>query len=204
MKNIKIVPICIALLLTLWGSIQTNAQDLTPKTGAIDTTYPSRQVMEVSSRIALLYGADEGVVRSFVQAAIKLERRSGIAAPIVIAIAIHESSFTSPLFAFSGNPFGIKASQPWDGPSYAKWHDGEETFFRVYDSAEAAVTDFGDFINSRTWYADARNCSLDDYTCVLNGLKKTAAEPGYSMNPYWDEAILGIIDKLDLRMLPVR
>jgi flagellum-specific peptidoglycan hydrolase FlgJ len=164
---------------------------------------PGNVIHLISNRIASLYGADEQVVERFVQAAVALERNSGISASVVIAIAIHESSFTSPLFLKTGNPFGIKASNPWKGPTYIKWHDDEATAFRVYDSPNEAVIDLGSFIAGRTWYSDALNCNIDDYLCVLDGLKKTPTEPGYSMNPNWDEAVAQIIQKLELNSLEI-
>ncbi len=164
----------------------------------------SGEVCAVAARIASLYGADEKIVESFVEAAVNLENHSGIAAPIVIAIAIHESSFKSELFLNAGNPFGIKASSPWTGPTYTKQQDIEESKYRMYGSPEEAVEDFCNFIKSRTWYADALSCPLDDYRCVLDGLKKTDSELGYSTNPGWDEAVLGIIEKLKLQTLVTR
>ena len=55
-------------------------------------------VPDVSTHIASMYHADVQVVESYVEAAVNLERHSGIAASVVIAIAIHESSFNSYLF----------------------------------------------------------------------------------------------------------
>lgn len=160
-------------------------------------------VEAVSARIAYLYGADATIVEAYVQAAVDLESRTGIAAPVVVAIAIHESSFNSELFWNSGNPFGIKASRPWKGSTYTMWHDGEDTEFRVYNSAEAAVWDFAKFIKSRPWYADALACPMDDYFCFIDGLKRSNTQLGYSMNPFWDEAVLDIIYRIDLQPLTV-
>jgi flagellum-specific peptidoglycan hydrolase FlgJ len=201
MKNVTLSPILRAGLLSacLFVFGATNAQSA--KSLEAGEKAPDNIIHTVSNRIATLYGADEQVVESFVQAAVALERNSGVSASVVIAIAIHESSFTSPLFLKTGNPFGIKASNPWTGQTFTKWHDGEATSFRVYDSPEEAVTDFGKFVAGRTWYSDALTCSIDDYSCVLDGLKKTPTEPGYSMNPEWDEAVTRIIEKLDLYVL---
>jgi flagellum-specific peptidoglycan hydrolase FlgJ len=158
-------------------------------------------VPTVSARIATLYKVDIQIVERYVQAAVNLESRIGIAAPVVIAIAIHESSFKSELFVNAGNPFGIKASAPWVGPTYSKWDDGKETKFRVYGSPEEAIWDFGTFVKSRIWYADVLDCPIDDARCVIDGLKKTEYELGYSTNPNWDEAIMDIIQKLELLSL---
>ncbi|MDO8367096.1 MAG: glucosaminidase domain-containing protein [Saprospiraceae bacterium] len=177
----------------------------TPKGGLKTIEALNRDdVQAVSARIAYMYDADAAIVEQYVQAAVDIEGRSGVAAPIVIAIAIHESSFKSDLFLNSGNPFGIKASRPWTGPSYTKWHDGEETKFRKYSSAAEAVWDFSNFVKSRSWYADVFNCPMDDSRCVIDGLKKTDFEPGYSMNSNWDEAVMAIIQKVGLQALVTR
>jgi len=42
---------------------------------------------------------------------------------------------------------------------------------------------------------------MNDYACVIDGLKKTDTEPGYSLNPQWDEAVLAIIEKIHLESL---
>lgn len=155
-------------------------------------------VQLVSSRIAIAYSADEQVVESYVQAAVSHADRIGIAAPVIVAIAIHESSFNSFLFTNTHNPFGILASKPWIGPTFSKMEVGKETTYRVYDSAEAAILDLGSFVHSRLWYDDARACGLDQYTCVVEGLMKTNLEPGYSMDPNWGQNVLGIIVKMEL------
>lgn len=176
---------------------------------AIDVPYPadiplSGDVQAVSARIASLYGANAETVELYVDAALKLEGRIGIAAPVILGIAIHESSFKSDLFANSGNPFGIKAGNPWTGPTFSKWEDGNETKFRVYGSAEEAIWDFSKFVRSRSWYADALSCPVDDSRCVIDGLKRTSLEPGYSLNPNWDESIMEIIQKVGLQALVTR
>ncbi|MEI6410706.1 MAG: glucosaminidase domain-containing protein [Bacteroidota bacterium] len=158
-------------------------------------------VQLVSSRISIAYSADEQVVESYVQAAVSYAEQTGIAAPVVIAIAIHESSFNSFLFTNTHNPFGILASKPWIGPTFSKIEAGKEIKYRVYDSAEAAVLDLGNFVQSRVWYADARSCGLDQYTCVIEGLMKTNLEPGFSMDPNWGQAVMGIIVKMELDQL---
>lgn len=193
--------ICMSIAFITPGKIacQTENSDQA-ETGAI----MSGELKAVSARIASMYNADVETVERYLQAAVNLESRVGIAAPVVIAIAIHESSFKSALFLSSGNPFGIKASKPWVGPTFSKWHDGEETKFRVYASPEEAIWDLGNFIKSRPWYADVFDCPADDARCVIDALKKTEYELGYSMNPNWDEAIMAIIEKLGLQALATR
>ncbi len=205
MKNKTAYPIlatiCLAILLFVAG--ETTAQVVTNESNTAEDFFGG-DVKSVSARIASLYGADAPAVERFVQAAINMESRIGIAAPVVIAIAIHGSSFKSELFLNADNPFGIKASNPWFGPSYIKQNDPDEAKYRVYGSAEEAVWDFGIFVKSRSWYADVLDCPMDDSRCVIDGLKKTDLEPGYSMDPNWDEAIMDIIQKMRLQELVTR
>jgi flagellum-specific peptidoglycan hydrolase FlgJ len=175
-------------VVTLIFAKDTPAQDIT-------------QVQLVSARIATMYGADKQVVQSYVQAAVNLEGRTGVPASVVIAIAILESSFTSYLFTNTGNPFGIKASKPYDGMTFSVMDDGAMTEFRVYPNASEAILDFGKFIKSRAWYADAMACSLDNFPCVVEGLKKTETQNGYSQNPLWDKEVLDLIQKVGLQSL---
>lgn len=155
----------------------------------------------VAQQIASIYGADAQTVEAYVQAAVAYQDQIGVPATVVVAIAVYESSFNSYLFLNSGNPFGIKAGADWKGPTFSKWDDGAETPFRVYNSPAEAVLDFGAFIRSRGWYADALACSRYDYVCVVEGLKKTDAQPGYSSNPEWDEKVLELIERLGLEVL---
>ncbi len=164
----------------------------------------NENIRSVSLQIANTYSADINVVEAFVQAAVVYEDQIGIPASVVIGIAVYESSFTSYLFQHSGNPFGIKAGGDWAGPVFIKHDDGSDTPFRVYDSAEQALLDFGAFVRARGWYADARACSRYDYVCVVDGLKRTENEPGYSTNPLWDEKVIEIIERFGLDVLSER
>lgn len=159
-------------------------------------------IRDVSQRIADTYsGSHPDVVEAFVRAAVTHEARIGIPATVVIGIAVYESSFSSYLFQNSGNPFGIKAGGDWAGPVFIKHDDGTDTPFRVYVTAEEALLDFGAFVRARGWYADALACSRYDYVCVVEGLKRTENEPGYSSNPLWDEKVMEMIERFGLEVL---
>ena len=192
---------CLSVLFFVSGELQAQSENNANYTITKDQ---NGDVQAVSARIATMYGGDVQVVERFVQVAIDLESRIGVSAPVIIAIAIKESRFKSELFDHTGNPFGIKASKPWVGPTYCKWEDGEEIKYRVYASPEEAIRDFGDFVKSRTCYSDVLDCPIDDSRCVIDGLKKTDAEPGYNMNPNWDEAVMEIIQKVGLQSLVTR
>jgi flagellum-specific peptidoglycan hydrolase FlgJ len=195
--NFQLSVIAMTMVLFLTGNLMGQSKGASE--GPLSTN-----VQVVSARIASMYGADEKIVETYVQAAVNLENQTGISVAVVIAIAVHESSFNSELFINSHNPFGIEASKPWKGQTFSMVHDGRKTKFRVYSSAEEAVLDLGIFIKSRTWYADARACPIDDYPCVISGLKKTKSQRGYSMNPNWGDAVLAILKRYDLQALAIR
>lgn len=205
MKNKLNFPVlliaCLSGLFFVSGELSAQSEN---NTSYSINTLQDGDVPAVSARIAAMYGGDVQVVERYVQAAINLESRIGVSAPVVLSIAIHESSFKSELFEHAGNPFRIKAGKPWVGPTYSKWEGGEEIKYRVYGSPEEAILDFGNFVKSRTWYLDVLDCPIDDSRCVIDGLKKTDAEPGYSMNPNWDEAVMEIIQKVGLQSLVTR
>ncbi|GAB4492739.1 MAG: hypothetical protein OHK0019_15220 [Saprospiraceae bacterium] len=181
-----------------------NAQSGENDSNSTVTTTLHESIHDISVRIANTYGADVYTVESYVEAAVAYEDQIGIPASVVIGIAVYESSFTSYLFQHSGNPFGIKAGKDWTGPTFTKHDDGADTPFRMYISPEEAVLDFGKFIQSRRWYDDARACPRSDYRCVVEGLKKTDAEPGYSTNPAWGDKVIEMIERLNLQALSER
>ncbi len=162
---------------------------------------PRTVQVDFANQIAYRYGAEPATVRRFLNAAIAREQEIGIPAAVVVAIALRESSFTSELFRMAGNPFGIKGFAPWDGPVYFMHHDGESTPFRVYNTPEEAVSDFGRFIQARAWYSDALACPMDDYACVVHGLKKTETEPGYALDPFWAQGVLSVLYENNLDQL---
>lgn len=161
---------------------------------------PSAQF--IAETIAGVYGADLPYVEAFVSEAIMLEKRSGLPAAAVVGIAMLESAgFTSRLFEKSRNPFGIKASQPWNGPIYMHWQYDEIAPFRVYGSAKEAVRDFSTFVSNRRWFADACACQAIDYYCFIDGLGCNNGEPGYSTDPMWPVKVKRLIDRFELYQL---
>jgi flagellum-specific peptidoglycan hydrolase FlgJ len=184
-------------------NIQAQPSDTDTGNTAVATEI-NENIRSVSLQIADTYGANIDVVESFVRAAVVYEESIGIPTTVVIGIAVYESSFNSYLFLNSGNPFGIKAGGDWAGPVFVKHDDGADTPFRVYITAEEALLDFGTFVRARGWYADALACSRYDYACVVDGLKRTDNEPGYSSNPLWDEKVLEMIDRFGLEVLSER
>jgi flagellum-specific peptidoglycan hydrolase FlgJ len=154
-----------------------------------------------SSEIAAKYQTCSRTILEFWQAAYDYQYEIGIPASIVMAIAIKASSFKSQLYLQTGNPFGIKASNSWDGPTYLQKKGDTEISYRVYGSPEEAVLDLGNFIHSRWWYADALACPFDDIICFIDGLKADLEEPGYALDPNWNEKIIQIIIENDLDVI---
>lgn len=165
------------------------------------SVYYNELIGNMARRIALKYNSDRQTVEEFIRTVFDRQYQIGIPAPVIVAIALNESSFNSPLFIRTGNPFGIKASGPWDGPTYPMWHDGEMTHFRVYGSPEEALLDFSGLIHSRFWYEDALACPFDNFECFVRGMEKGESEPGYALDPNWGGNILRIIEENDLEPL---
>jgi len=180
-------------------------QRLANKTSKEDESGPSRWfaalIKSTASSLARKYNASPPVIEIFLREACKQQYEVGIPAPVIIAIALKESSFKSSLFRQTGNPFGIKAGKSWNGPTISIRRHGHTIRFPKYDSAEEAVVDFGRQIRSKWWYADALNCSFEDFNAVVRGLEKTTEEPGYALNDDWGENILQIIEENDLGQL---
>ena len=160
--------------------------------------YYDELIRESADSIAIKYDCDPTTVEEYWKAICEHQYDIGVPAPVVMAIALNESSFKSQLFANTKNPFGIKASNPWEGPTFAMWHDNETTLFRVYASAEEAVLDFRELVQSRGWYSDALSCPFDDFNCFVQGLKMNSNEPGYALDPNWDENIMRLISDNNL------
>lgn len=148
--------------------------------------------------MAQKYSANPFTVERYMKAFCEYQYEIGIPSPVLMAIAWKESAFKSDVFRKTGNPFGIKASGGWRGPTYSVRRHGRTIKYRKYASAEEAALDFGKVLHSSWWYADALNCSFEDYAAVVHGLSKTDDEPGYALNPDWDEHILQLIEENDL------
>lgn len=158
-------------------------------------------IKSMASSLALKYHSSAPIIEGFLYEVCEHQYEIGIPAPVIMAIALKESAFKSSLFRQTGNPFGMKANPSWTGATISIHRNGKTIRFRKYETAEQAVVDFGKQIRSKWWYADALNCSFEDFNAVVGGLKKTPTEPGYAMNDDWDENILQLIEENDLGQL---
>ncbi len=112
-----------------------------------------------------------------------LKRIYNIPIQVTMAIAILESDGTrSELAENANNFFGLTCSFDWPdvAPVYYRYHDGQETCFRVFSGISHAFKGFGDFIMSRErpWYEDARNCE-DNANCWIDGLSEFAVDTAW-------------------------
>lgn len=161
-------------------------------------------IQSVAQMISDSFGAPVALVAEFIREAKAMEQDEGIPAKAFIAIAILESTgFTSHLYQKAKNPFGMRATKIWRGPTFTMWHEGEDALFRRYQSPREAVRDFAAFLNSRKWFQDALLCPTDDVECFLTALSANPAkkEPGYASDPLWPSKVRRVMKTYQLHRL---
>jgi len=158
----------------------------------------------IAAQIASVYGGPQKYIEEFLLEAKVLEAEHGIPAAMVVGIAVLESGgFSSYLFEHAKNPFGMRATHPWQGATFVMFHEGADAEFRQYAHAREAIKDFSILLYSHAWLADALNCPDGDVNCYLSKLSASAKpkHPGYSRDPKWGEKIKGIINRYGLQKL---
>lgn len=186
-------------LLLLSSVLPAFSQTKTRRPKAI--IFDTATIESVAKMISDTFGAPSNLVEEFIREAKKLEVSEGIPATAFIGIAILESTgFTSYLYQNARNPFGMRATPPWKGPTFVMWHEGDDAPFRKYNGPSEAVRDFAKFLHSRKWFRDALKCPSSDVECFLKGLSanKSKDEPGYASDPEWPNKIRKIIKKYGL------
>ena len=161
-------------------------------------------IRHIAQVISDSFGAPVGLVEEFIQEAKQMERDEGVPATAFIGIAILESSgFTSYLYQNAKNPFGMRATKIWSGPTFLMWHEGYDSPFRKYESPRDAVRDFAAFLNSRKWFRDALACSTSDLECFLASMSANPSkkEPGYAADPAWGNKVRRVIKTYGLDRL---
>jgi flagellum-specific peptidoglycan hydrolase FlgJ len=156
----------------------------------------------VAQMVSDSFGAPVELIEEFIREAKALEKDEGIPATAFIGIAILESTgFTSYLYKQALNPFGMRATKIWQGPTFVMFHEGADSPFRKYDSPRQAVRDFNSFLEKRRWFNDAIQCPPTDIEYFLSGMSanKTKKEPGYASDPEWPNKVRRVIKtyKLD-------
>lgn len=165
---------------------------------------PSISYGAVAQMISDSFGAPVTLIEEFIREAKALEKDEGIPATAFIGIAILESTgFTSFLYKQALNPFGMRATKIWHGPTFTMFHEGADSPFRKYESPRAAVRDFNHFLESRKWFLDALKCPPTDIECFLNGMSANWAkkEPGYASDPEWPNKVRRVIRTYQLERL---
>jgi len=117
-----------------------------------------------------------------------------IPASITLAQGILESgSGNSQLARVGNNHFGIKC-HGWTGKTMYMDDDEKGECFRVYDSAEDSYKDHSEFLTVNKRYNALFELKSDDYKGWAKGLK----EAGYATSKTYAEALIGIIEELNL------
>lgn len=163
-----------------------------------------RTIREVAQIISDSFGAPVHLVEEFIREAKEMELQEGVPATAFIGIAILESTgFTSYLYKNAKNPFGMRATRIWKGPTFTMWHEGADAPFRKYENPREAVRDFAAFLESRKWFHDALACPPSDVECFLAGMSANVRkdEPGYASDPEWPNKVRRIIRNYQLERL---
>lgn len=190
----------VAFSLAAFASFSISAQKDTYKFNMPD----SGTIRQVAQIVSDSFGAPVALIEEFIREAKILERDEQVPAVAFIGIAILESSgFTSYLYKEAQNPFGMRATKIWKGPTFIMWHEGADAPFRKYDSPKSAVCDFSTFLKSRKWFRDAFDCVPDDIECFLTALSANPdkKEPGYATDPLWANKVYRVIKKYKLELL---
>lgn len=191
-------------MLFLTINIPTFAQTSTTPKPAVPKTDTAPTIATIAKMVSDSFGAPVKLVEEFIREAKALEQDEGIPATAFIGIAILESSgFTSYLYKQAKNPFGMRATKIWQGPTFIMFHEGADAPFRKYNSPKEAVRDFKQFLLKRKWFADALTCPVTDVNCFLTGLSanKAKKEPGYASDPLWASKVKRVIKTYRLDQL---
>lgn len=188
----------------------SHAQDSTPRTTVLHTKkaassgLDSAMVRSIAQMISDSFGAAVPLIEEFIYEAKQLEKDEKVPATAFIGIAILESTgFTSYLYQNAKNPFGMRATSIWKGPTFIMFHEGRDSKFRKYDTPRDAVRDFAVFLNSRKWFRDAFECEVLDVECFIKGLSPNwkKKEPGYASDPEWPNKVRRVIRTYKLEQL---
>lgn len=191
---------------TVTSSTAKSTAAQTPKTApaAKPPHSDSAAIRAVAQMISDSFGAEVALIEEFIYEAKQLEKDEKVPATAFIGIAILESTgFTSYLYQNAKNPFGMRATSIWKGPTFVMFHEGRDSKFRKYSSPRDAVRDFAVFLNSRKWFRDAFKCPTTDVECFIKGLSANwkKREPGYASDPEWPNKVRRVIKTYKLESL---
>ncbi len=192
------------LFLALFTCFYINAAVAQTYTYGEPIMLDSAAIQRVAQMVSDSFGAPVDLVVEFIREAKEMEREEGVPATAFIGIAILESAgFTSYLYQNANNPFGMRATKIWSGPTFVMWHEGTDSHFRKYENPREAVRDFAAFLNSRKWFRDALACATYDLECFLAAMSADPIkkEPGYAADPEWANKVRRVIKKYGLGRL---
>jgi flagellum-specific peptidoglycan hydrolase FlgJ len=191
-----------SVVLLLLISFQLSAQKA--GTGSKPANSTAVTFRTVAQMVSDSFGAPVQLVEEFIREAKALEKDEGIPATAFIGIAILESTgFTSYLYKQALNPFGMRATKIWHGPTFIMFHEGADSPFRKYETPKEAVRDFNSFLEKRKWFNDALKCPVEDIECFLKAMSadKSKKEPGYASDPEWANKVRRVIKTYNLEKL---
>lgn len=125
--------------------------------------------------------------------------------PISVAVRMAQLGvesvwFTSKLAKNANNGFGIKASAPWNGESYAHYSDevggARVSQFRKYPNQEASIKDNADFYTSTDYRRDVAYKKAIDATNYKD--EANALTGIYAGDPKYGEKLIKVIEKYNL------
>ncbi len=184
---------------------QLVGQSATPSSNAKGSTMPI-QMASVTSDNALVntnyqpqkYNSPMGFVNRIHTTAQQTADELGTSTAAVVAIAALETGWGKNVAmnqdgSSTHNLFGIKADSQWQGPSsVVRTHEftngesrPEKAAFRVYQSEQQSIRDFGDFLQENPRYGKALESAADPEQFI-----RELQRAGYATDPdYADKAI---------------
>ncbi len=155
-----------------------------------------------TAALSALTGPEAEFVKSILPAARQAARQLGLEPLALVAQAALETGWGQRMFkAVDGresfNLFGIKAQPEWQGDvavvDTLEYRQGiarqEKAKFRVYDSLQAGLQDYVDFIRQQPRYQDAVAVSHD----TANYFQQLQAA-GYATDPNYAQKILQVMN----------
>ncbi|MEM1404367.1 MAG: flagellar assembly peptidoglycan hydrolase FlgJ [Pseudomonadota bacterium] len=127
----------------------------------------------------------------------------GVDAQVLIAQAALETGWGKHVIKSAGrqsnNLFNIKASAGWDGEvarqNTIEFRDGiavrESAAFRSYPSAQAAFSDYVDFIKSSPRYSEALSAASDGKQYL-----RELQNAGYATDPDYADKVISVLDRM--------
>jgi flagellar protein FlgJ len=164
-----------------------------------------KKPVELDVKEVTFTGPDD-FIRSIYSHAEEVAKASGLPVEVIVAQAALETGWGKHIMTdaqgnSSFNLFGIKADSRWQGESVSvmttEYRDGivqrERANFRAYDSIEASISDYANFLESNPRYKDALQ-HADNPEAYARALQ----DAGYATDPAYSNKLTNIIQRYDL------